>query len=496
MIDSLRPAGKNYWSSIFFALACIFGAIFAIDPGLGVKLALPVVFFVSVYCIYLLPKNEVYSGNVFNWVLGFYLLCAIVWPKYAVLKIGTLPSISPGKLAFATLIIFWVYGVLRYFQLRQNLMDNIKNCRMLFAGWVFYVFFRAASFFLLNDVPFFILLKFAVEEVFGYQFVLIAALTFIRSGDDVRFVARFFYLAILLVIFVAIIEQYKGETPFAAFVNLDADTSGRLAEALMPKIRDGSHRLQSSFEHPLVLGQFLVMLLPVCFLSIFQQGASVANRVALIFLVILSYALLWKTGARSSLAIAVATFGAILVVMPILEGADSNNIAFILRSMFAVVAAVMVGWLLGDFIVDIISAKTAQTALSSSARIYMLAKGIPLIFDSPFIGYGPGEAPFLAGVLVTGGLMSIDNFYLSVALDSGLGALIGFVLMVISALWYALRFFTNSISLANRKLGFAMVSGIIGFSVTLSVLSIISNFFIFSVMAASVGVLSKENIQS
>ena len=80
-----------------------------------------------------------------------------------------------------------------------------------------------------------------------------------------------------------------------------------------------------------------------------------------------------------------------------------------------------------------------DTINSTIGRLYQLQEGIPAVFISPFWGYGLGQ-----GVLFLAPLVSIDNYYLTAALETGLVGLITLLIFQGAVLKLAISSRNNS----------------------------------------------------
>ena len=115
----------------------------------------------------------------------------------------------------------------------------------------------------------------------------------------------------------------------------------------------------------------------------------------------------------------------------------------------------------------LISGRTAKEAGSSSIRLLQMELGIPLIVDRPIIGYGPGEAAEVLGLKAK----TIDNYYLSLAIESGLPELVLFILILLYFLRYAWKLH-NKLPPTQSALAIAIFWSIAGNALFLTVLSL------------------------
>jgi O-antigen ligase len=122
----------------------------------------------------------------------------------------------------------------------------------------------------------------------------------------------------------------------------------------------------------------------------------------------------------------------------------------------------------GIFVInELVSGRSPKEALSSTYRIKQLQIGVPLLFNKPIVGYGVGEAIEVAGIYGK----SIDNYYLLLALESGLPSLVFFLYLLYLIIKNGFTIYKKSDNdLGN--LGGVLTVSIIGFAVFMSVLSL------------------------
>jgi len=115
-------------------------------------------------------------------------------------------------------------------------------------------------------------------------------------------------------------------------------------------------------------------------------------------------------------------------------------------------------------------------------RVVQLQKGIPLVVNNYLLGYGPGNA---ASILNVGdaNLPTIDNYYLSLSLESGIVSLLIFIIILLLFLKKTFNYMSNTSDISS-KICSACFYSLIAFSISLSVLSLKVNFpFIFIIFA-------------
>lgn len=478
---------KNVIALVLVSL--LLGALIGLEPTIGIK------FFATTFIIMIVAIAHWSASDNNEWSMSkailslsvLLLYSSVLWPKYGVIKIGSMPSVSPSKILYAVIFVVFIFGLFFDRDMKQRIVTDARQLWPLYSGWLLYVTFKAASVFTLDEVPFALQIKYVVEQFFGYEFLFVIILSQIRTSFDMERFLRVFLFCVLPLLALAIAEHVIGRTIFSYVVSVDYDESGRVAAGLVPKIRDGFHRLQTSFEHPLVFGQYLSISIPILMYFVLKNDNRLIGKIMAFGALLITFFLIYMTGSRSSLAISVLIGVLMTTFSPLLVNKFRMDIKMILRVIGISMLACVACYFLFMVIPDIITSRTAETANSSDAREYMLLHGLPYVASSPLVGYGPGSSPFLAGVMVTGGFYSIDNFYLSLALDSGLFALFGFAVSVGYSIWILCKAFILPTSSDLRLMTFCLGLSAAMYACTLIVLSINSNNYIYFILLALAG---------
>jgi O-antigen ligase len=113
----------------------------------------------------------------------------------------------------------------------------------------------------------------------------------------------------------------------------------------------------------------------------------------------------------------------------------------------------------------------------------MLETALPKIMAKPLLGYGVDQAAYVLDFVTGSNFLSIDSYYLSITLDSGLPALIllafllGYFFWLGAGLW--LRYRSEESLIAGM-----LALSIVGFAVVKAILSVPYNFsLVFMVFA-------------
>ena len=117
---------------------------------------------------------------------------------------------------------------------------------------------------------------------------------------------------------------------------------------------------------------------------------------------------------------------------------------------------------------------------SALVRYTQIERSYYNIKSSPFIGYGPGNAATIVGVKNKQSNYTLDNYLLTLGIESGLPALFCFLIFIINILLLCYR------SIKNDFFFTSILISLVSFLITLTVLSLKVNIiylFLFSAIA-------------
>jgi O-antigen ligase len=416
------------WAILLFFLFLI-GAFTALAPELVVRLTpllmVPVFFAVAAFSE---NKCDLSTRFVLNWLL-IVLAILSLWPTYLILKIGSMPSIDGRRMIVLLSIFSLAYLVINRPILRKHFFGDSDPMTQLVSMLILgYIGLRYIS---LGDAsyPFysFIVVTWDLVNYFSMYFLAISFLHHKKTSE--RFIAVMLWITLLIGCFV-VLEKLQGVNYLSAY----APRGGNLeAQAMMQSIsrdRDGAFRAQGTFEHPIALAEYCAM--GMCFFLaslLWNDGAK--NRLIYLCAFIVSAGLIFASGSRSGLVC--AGVGALLVFLLWAYRANStlNSTGSFTRKFLFLTTLVGILALAAPIILTLTQGRSTAERMSTLARSEMLVRGLPSIADNPFFGVGVGSAGQIAGHIGNGGIITLDNHYLGIAIESGVPATIVFILTLL-----------------------------------------------------------------
>ena len=334
----------------------------------------------------------------------------------------------------------------------------------------------------------------AVNAIATNLGVLLVAIEVCRREPSMAGYYQVLLASVAVVAMIVAVEAVLGHSVFRDFVQEDRNNtlnSGGL-------LREGATRFKGPFDHALTLAQYVVVVFPIILFS------APVRLSGLIIKVIIGSVL------GGLVALTRSRYGAMIYLLQIVASVmipvqnATRRLIFKRGSALSIlgIVAVMVPVAIlasGDLGID---EYFGRDLFDANVRDVQFANGMLALQDRPWLGYGLGdnarEAIYAKALSGDGEFMwernagSIDNYYLSVAVGSGIPSVFLFILMHLSLLavatWRLPRIWRNSIAEGGRNhlvfVGYLLsyLSGIIS-------MTVLSIFSIHSLIYTSMGVV-------
>lgn len=484
-MNSVSSGGRWFALLGVGVLAILLGLLISVSAPMAARAGLLMLLAMVVLLAWAMPDMKT-TARPIAWAFVVFAFVTVVWPRLIVFRAGGLPAVNPEKLAFVILLASWFWVVMTSSAVRSGLAYRAGQLAPVLWAVGILVAWRIVTAFAGEPAGYYLGLKIAATELLAYYLMLLIGLSVWRAPADVRPFVWAVVLAGVVVSLVGAYEALVSRNLFINFVSMDEDSTGRLAEAVREKFRSGKYRVQAGFEHPLVMAEFLVLAVP-CALYLFVTTRRMISKAILLGVLGLFCTLVYKTDSRAALGM----IGLTLVLAVLLFAYRSFRVS---KSILGVVIGLLVPAvlitlpLLISLMVGLVESSGATGNASTSARVYMLKYGIPLVIDHPVFGFGVGQGGVQVGYMLFSGLYSIDNHYLGLALDSGLPALSAYVFAMI---WFGWRLFrlVRDPETADGPLAICLFLALVGFCGMRVILSINTNTWLLFALMAAIGTL-------
>ncbi len=488
-----RAGGRSLWLMASLCLGmlvfCLLTGLMAamMPPGTLVRLlALPFAV-MGIVLLWVMPKRQEVPEYWMNVLLLVLLALLHLWPTYIVYRFGGMPSISPTKLAWLCFLSFAGINILSGKAPMARLVARCKAHPRLIGTICLLFCWRVLSA-ATGQQPIPQVLSLATEAITCYL-VFFVALAVLRDEGDVY---RLLTVLVAVAIAQALLASYESvvkHTLFDKFIALSAEDSATMLDTLREKFRDGRYRAQGTFEHPMVLAEYMAMMAPLAAVFFFIRKTGNWRWIAVGFLP-LALGVIVSSRSRVGIAVLMAALLLVAALMMIPRGKQlrhgGSNLSLAV-AMFLLPLLLVGGYFVMQEMLSLIAGRSAGEANSTLTRVLMLERGIPLLKASPYFGYGSGMGAVKLGFW-DGTRFNIDNYWLSVALDSGVPGLLAFLGVFVGAALTGLACFKRRADHIGLAAGFMSVSLVILLGCK-TVLSISSGLTLGYVLIAAILVL-------
>ncbi len=405
--------------TLYAALASAATVIF---PPLGLIFLVPLV----IGIVAVAPAAKAAPRKLVFSMLLVAAFALAVWPVYLFVKLGPLPILTPPRLVLYMVSALWAYDMTFSPWRRAQFVVSVRKSRAVTI--CVFVFFALGLF----SLPFAEGRSMAIPEFIRQLLIWLvpycAVLTYCRRQRDFVLLMKVFIAGAFAVALIAIGEVLTRHLLAGALSPYIADDAEWLRNAQAQKIRDGVFRAQATHTHPLSLGEHLALSSPFA-LAFIVSARNIRARLfwsgALVAIALAAFA----TNSRGAMLVMVLSCGAMasMLAWRFLKRASASR----WRPMAGLIclACIAVSPVAAIAMTGIISGKGgASAANSTQSRVDQVEQAWPKILKRPVGGHGTGRATRVLGYW--GLTLTIDNYYLTLALDYGFPGPLTFLAMI------------------------------------------------------------------
>lgn len=465
----------------FFALALAFVAtpfilsrsIIYLQPAQGLAL----LGLLAVAILVALPLgNRAVNTRLIVWCLAFYLGFDILWADYVAIDLPFIPFVTPVRLYLFALVGVWLFLAATSRPVHERTWKSLKTIPILTFSLLTLILFEGLSIIFSVDPN--TSQKNFLYHLMSYAVPFLVAAGFVRSRGDVEIVVRTLAYCAGVVGLIAVAETIVHRNLYGGFfgkwLNYDA---AWLQGVWFGDFRDGKYRAFGPFLIHLSLAEFFILSMPFV-LYCLEKAKRV--WVKLVFWASLGLCLfgVYATDSRTSLISALCIIAAYLVFKGLRYQIERKESP--LRPLIALVILGLV--VIAPIAIGLVFRKIGwENAFGESgSRTMQLVIGIPKVAHRPVFGYGVGNSGFVLNFKPDGHTPTIDNYYLSVALDAGIPAMLAFALLPLTMMWIGFRRAARKDPDAPMFLAFALAG--LGFALVRLTLSQYENINFFYIL--------------
>jgi hypothetical protein len=349
-----------------------------------------------------------------------------VWPVYIFVKLGPAPILTPPRIVLYVVSAMWLYDMAVSRWRRAQFSLAVRRSRTV--TWSVFGLFGLG----LLSLPLAEGRALAIPEFFRQTMIWLlpfcAVLTYCRRKRDFERIIKAFVIGGVIVAGIAVVEAATQQLMAIVLSPLIQGDAVWLQNVQLQKIRDGFFRAQASHTHPLSLGEHMAFVAPFALaLAARAKEPRVKWLWGAAFLLILLGAI--ATNSRGAALGMTIALGFMTVVFTVRFFATARAARF--RPLVGLATALL---LLSSPVIAVGTYKLvsgaggASASNSSQARLDQIEQAWPKLMKRPVLGYGAGRASRVLGFW--GQTLTIDNFYLSLALDLGFPGPLAFLAML------------------------------------------------------------------
>ena len=419
-------------------------AAVVLPPNLIFLLGVPVTLCFLV-ALWLMPDRGYIPLGLMEKNYRVLLVLTVIWPVYLAIVLPGLPWLTPTRISLFTLTIIFLYAVATSGRLRGHIRAVVRSSPPFWAA------------FFLWQMSLFITLPFSpnvsqsvkmvvTDELRLAEMLFLGCFLFVRRGAGVRTVAWLLVLALVCAIdgFVeARLEYPPWANHIPSFLRVDDSTlSGVLGS--QARSADGLYRTRGPFVNSLVFAEYLAICLTFA-LHWLLSGRTLLLRAAMAVTCFILLAAIIITQSRLGL---VGALVGLMIYVPMWAyrrwRVDPISI-FGPTILFGapIVSLALIGVIFSSHTLTMRVLGGGAQQASTEARQTQRRLAVPKVLRNP-IGYGRGSSGGVIGFVSPGGVVTVDNHYLSMVIDLGVPGLIGFYGMFLVATWQAIRVYLTS----------------------------------------------------
>lgn len=429
-------------------LLLLLGGFTALAPQFIARLLVIPILLLFILFAFLGKSQQSLSENLEKKWLIILIATMALWPSYMLVKFGGLPALDARRVVAGITLLATLYLVISRTPVRNQFL-LLFNGQIGVVTWLIlaYVGIRFISCFA-SVAPFYSLTQVFWEVLYYYSMFFVGAILFYRPQLQHLVMNVFMVLAILIGLF-AMVEWVAQSNILIQFAPSNEEFSDLQKALEISRIRGGFFRAQGTFEHPLLLGEFSAMAACMGLSVILWKPKSMNQMLGLLtMLVAIISAVL--TGSRSAFVSIPISMGLILLVW--FFGRESMRIKIKPASRKWLVSLCFVGVsiLAIPLLMFLIEGSSRSEAASSAGRFYMLQLGWESIKANPFVGTGPGTSGAVAGIVTGAGVGTLDNYFLAIAIESGMASLLILLAIFLYPVWVIFNQLMSDHQLVNR----------------------------------------------
>jgi hypothetical protein len=422
---------------ILIGTAALYGWAFALfGRFILLQLSIPLLIMAALL-IWLLPE----AGRApTRWLSGWFtafLIALLLWPDYLALALPGLPWVTALRLTTVPLAFLLLISVSMSSGFRQAMGEALAAAPWVWKLLLAFVAVSAFSIFMSAD-PGLSWNKFLIAQLYWTSIFFISCFLFREPGKAIQFAGIVLACTVVLAV-MGILEARQQGVLWAGyiptFLQVEDDNVKRILSG-SARAAIGIHRVQGRSSTPLGMAESFALAMPFV-LHFAVTAKSRWLRVGSVILIPVIFYVIRTTDSRLGVVGFFMSFLLYLIIWAILRKRQVKDSLFG-PALIIAFPAIFASFIAASFAVGRLRAivwGTGAQQFSTDAREMQFEMGWPLIFRNPF-GYGMGRGAEVLGFTNQGGALTIDTYFLLIALETGVIGFIVYYGMILAGIGY------------------------------------------------------------
>lgn len=424
--------------------AFIYGAAFTITTTYFlVEMVMPLAM-VGLLIVWALPERELPDSQLIDQLLLLFIAALFMWPNYLAIALPGMPWVTLTRLTMIPLALIFTITLSQSARQRAELGEILSTVPAIWKLLAVYAALCVISVAFGDGIS--ASINKVIVALLNWVLVFfVAAKVFVRPGNATKLAYLLWFCAVWVCL-IGIPEAHYNHVPWAGHVPSFLKIGDELVQRIMAgsaRAATGIYRVQSIFTTPLTLAEFLAYTTPFILHLAFVNKRWTMKAALAATLVLMAYTII-KTDSRLGFVGFLLSFMLYTLFVGARRWASDRSSLLGPATVLAFpVGAVIM--LIATFVVGRLRARVwgnGPQAASNESRLTQVAEGLPKVFSHPW-GYGFGHGADVLGFTNGNGILTIDTYYLTVALDLGLAGFVVyfgiFIVAIIRAMPVAYR---------------------------------------------------------
>jgi hypothetical protein len=403
-------------------LAAVYGLTFGLDDGDNLLQFFTPLVVLLVIAFWVMPDVRYPPVKLLHYFVVGMLIFYLCWPDYIALALANLPWITPMRatgIPMGVILLLCAFGSRPF---RRQMGDIMRGDKFVVWAFTIFVVYAGVTIAYSKDMPFstakYVVLLYAGAVPF------FTAMYVFNTPGRVRVLGYYLWIIALFNIVIGLYESQYRHLPWQGDIPPIFKIEDPKIQALLAgsqRAASGKYRVQSKFSTPIGLGEYLGFALPFMLHMIFSEKSKLV-KIALLISIGLALDVVLETDSRLAFICFVSSIMLYIFYQTLLlwRAQPHNIFAPAIMMAYPVFMAMFIALALFWKKLSVLVFGGGEAQASTEGRQLQVAKAMPKIFGEPW-GHGIGMGAKTAGMSIPGSTdLTIDSYFLSVAVEYGL----------------------------------------------------------------------------